>query len=337
MDFIRAVPPARIAAWLLAIAGLFLLLKLELLAAVLAGLLVFHVTHSLSPLIEGKLSSQRARLVAVSLVAAVVIGLLTLAIVALVGFFRSDAGSAQGLIERLMTIVDDSRGQLPDWIVAYLPEDSTEMRQALTAWLQAHRAELSLVGAETVQTIVRLLIGMVLGAMVALYDELPMPQLGPLAQELIGRISRFADAFRRIVFAQLKISLLNTFFTGLFLAVVLPLFGVHLPLTKTLIVITFVAGLLPVVGNLISNTVTTIVAMSVSFYVAVAALAYLVLIHKLEYFLNAHIVGGEIHARAWELLLAMLTMEAAFGIPGLVAAPIYYAYIKRELVDQGWV
>jgi hypothetical protein len=30
-------------------------------------------------------------------------------------------------------------------------------------------------------------------------------------------------------------------------------------------------------------------------------------------------------------------MEAAFGIPGLVAAPVYYAYIKRELVDQGWI
>src|SRR5690606_30701201 len=166
IDLIRAVPPSRIAAWLLAVAGLFLILNLELLAAVLAGLLVFHVTHSLSPLIEGKLSSQLARMLAVSLVAAIVIGLLTLAIVALVGFFRSDAGSAQGLLDRLMTIVDDSRGQLPDWLVAYIPEDSTEMRRALTAWLQAHRAELSLVGAETVQTIVRLLIGMVLGAMI---------------------------------------------------------------------------------------------------------------------------------------------------------------------------
>ena len=148
---------------------------------------------------------------------------------------------------------------------------------------------------------------------------------------------RLAAAFRRIVFAQLKISLLNTFFTGLFLAVVLPAFGVKLPLTKTLILITFVAGLLPVVGNLISNTVITIVALSVSMWVAVVALGYLVLIHKVEYFLNARIVGGEIQARAWELLLAMLVMEAVFGIPGLVAAPVYYAYVKRELVDQGWV
>lgn len=337
MQALRAVPTARIAAWLLALASLFLIVKLELLVAVLAGLLVFHLTHMLSPLIEGRLSGARARVVAVTVLAVVIIGLLTLGIVTLVSFFRSDAGSAQGLIERLMSIIEDSRGQLPGWTLDYLPEDSTQMREALTAWLQAHRAELSLVGAEAVQTVVRLLIGMVLGAMIALYDTLPAAQLGPLAQELLGRTSRFADSFRRIVFAQLKISLLNTFFTGLFLIVVLPLFGVHLPLTKTLIVVTFVAGLLPVVGNLISNTVITIVAMSVSIYVAIVALGYLILIHKLEYFLNARIVGGEIQARAWELLLAMLAMEAAFGIPGLVAAPVYYAYIKRELVDQGWI
>jgi hypothetical protein len=27
-------------------------------------------------------------------------------------------------------------------------------------------------------------------------------------------------------------------------------------------------------------------------------------------------------------------MEAAFGVPGLVAAPIYYAYLKDELTVQ---
>ena len=27
-------------------------------------------------------------------------------------------------------------------------------------------------------------------------------------------------------------------------------------------------------------------------------------------------------------------MEAAFGIPGLIAAPIYYAYVKDELVSR---
>ena len=57
-------------------------------------------------------------------------------------------------------------------------------------------------------------------------------------------------------------------------------------------------------------------------------------VHKLEYFLNARIVGGHIHAKTWELLLAMLLMESAFGLAGLVAAPIYYAYVKKELSDR---
>jgi hypothetical protein len=30
-------------------------------------------------------------------------------------------------------------------------------------------------------------------------------------------------------------------------------------------------------------------------------------------------------------------MEACFGIPGLIAAPIYYAYLKDELAEKGLV
>jgi predicted PurR-regulated permease PerM len=71
--------------------------------------------------------------------------------------------------------------------------------------------------------------------------------------------------------------------------------------------------------------------MSHSLGVAIGSLAFLVIIHKLEYFLNARIVGGQIRANAWELLITMVLMEAIFGIAGIVAAPIYYAYIKSEL------
>jgi predicted PurR-regulated permease PerM len=110
-----------------------------------------------------------------------------------------------------------------------------------------------------------------------------------------------------------------------------------LPLTKTLIAITFLAGLLPVIGNLISNTVIFVVALSNSTYVALVALIFLVVIHKLEYFLNARIVGTRIRASAWELLLAMIVLEVAFGIAGLIAAPVYYAYIKNELSDAGLI
>jgi predicted PurR-regulated permease PerM len=134
-----------------------------------------------------------------------------------------------------------------------------------------------------------------------------------------------------VVFAQLRISAINTIFTAIYLAVVLPLMGIHLPLIKTMIAITFVVGLIPVIGNLISNTMIVVVSLSQSLGVAIASLAYLVVIHKFEYFLNARIIGGQIRANAWELLIAMLLMESAFGLAGVVAAPIYYAYIKSEL------
>ena len=48
-------------------------------------------------------------------------------------------------------------------------------------------------------------------------------------------------------------------------------------------------------------------------------------------------VGGQISAKSWELLLAMLVFEAAFGLPGVVAGPIYYAYLKSELKQVGMV
>jgi predicted PurR-regulated permease PerM len=151
------------------------------------------------------------------------------------------------------------------------------------------------------------------------------------------RVRRLGEAFRRVVFAQVRISALNTTLTAIYLVVVLPLLGVHLPFTKTMILVTFVAGLLPVIGNLISNTVITIISLSYSVYAAVGSLAYLVLIHKLEYFVNARIIGGQIRARAWELLTAMLVMEAAFGVAGVVAAPIFYAYVKDELKSRGLI
>jgi predicted PurR-regulated permease PerM len=112
---------------------------------------------------------------------------------------------------------------------------------------------------------------------------------------------------------------------------------VRLPFAGTLVAVTFLTGLLPVAGNLLSNTVIVIISLGVSAWVAVASLVFLVVIHKLEYVVNARIVGGRIRAAAWELLIALIAMESAFGVPGVVLAPILYAYAKQELVDRGLI
>ncbi|MGC4028095.1 MAG: AI-2E family transporter [Steroidobacteraceae bacterium] len=326
-------PQLRTASYLLAAAALLIILHLHLLPALLAGLLVYALIHALAPALQRHLPGARAHWLIVALLSVLVVGLLTLAIIGGIDLLRSELGNPSALFERLMPLIEQARAQLPQVVVDHLPSNIDNFRASAVEWLREHAAQLQLAGKAAARLIAHLLIGMVLGAMVALYDTRPNTSVGPLADVLTARCANLVGAFHDIVFAQAKISALNTAFTAIFLLVVLPLFGVNLPLTKTLVAVTFIVGLLPVIGNLISNTLIFIAGLSVSFGVAIAALVFLIVIHKLEYFLNARIVGTQIRARAWELLIAMLVMESAFGAAGLIAAPIYYAYLKRELKD----
>lgn len=311
-----------------------LVIKLHLLGALLAGLLVYELVHILAPHLDRRLASERSKLLVVALLSTVVVGAITLAIVAAVAFFRSDAGSLPALMKTMAEIIEDARDAVPAALAQQLPVDADALKKMLVDFLRNHASDLQLAGKEAGRAFAHILIGLIAGAMIALHDARPLRDYRPLASALIDRAARLGNAFRRVVFAQLRISALNTFFTAIYIVIVLPLFGVHLPLTKTLIAVTFVAGLLPVIGNLISNSVIVVVSLAHSPHVALASLVFLVVIHKLEYFLNARIVGSQIKSRAWELLLAMLAMEAAFGIAGLIAAPIYYAYVKDELAAR---
>jgi predicted PurR-regulated permease PerM len=323
-----------IAAWVLTGVALVLVLQLHVLPALFAGMLVYELVHVIAPTMNEHISDKRAKIVAVGLFSALMVILVTLVILGAIVFFRSDAGNLSALLARMAEIIDGSRTMLPAWIVDEMPEGPEDLKDTLGEWFRAHAADVRTIGKEAGRVLVQTVIGMVLGAMVALHEALPIRTERPLAHELIERITRLGDAFRRVVFAQVKISLINTLLTGIYLAVVLPALGVNLPFKKTLIVLTFIVGLLPVVGNLISNVVIVVVSLSTSIKVAVGSLAFLIVIHKLEYFLNARIVGRRTECRAWELLLAMLVMEAAFGISGVIAAPIFYTYLKAELSDR---
>ncbi|CAI3809872.1 MULTISPECIES: AI-2E family transporter [Pseudomonas] len=320
-----------LASLIIVMGGLLLALPLKLLPSLLAGLLVFELVNMLTPRLQPLLAGQRARWLAVALLGTLVVTTLTLLIAGAFSFLLHEAENPGASLDKFMALVERARGQLPPFIEGYLPASAAEFKVAIGDWIKSHLSDLQLVGKGMAHMFVTLLIGMILGAIIALQRIPDVSRRKPLAAALFERLNLLVKAFRNIVFAQIKISLLNTAFTGIFLAVVMPLFGVHLPLTKTLIVLTFLLGLLPVIGNLMSNTLITIVGLSLSIWVAAAALGYLIVIHKVEYFLNARIVGGQISAKAWELLLAMLVFEAAFGLPGVVAGPIYYAYLKSEL------
>ncbi|MFA9275735.1 MAG: AI-2E family transporter [Candidatus Aquirickettsiella gammari] len=317
--------------------GLLLILKAGLLVALFSGLLLYSLVRLLTPTIQRKFSNQQARLIAVAFLSILMILTISLGIWGVVIFLRSDAGNLQSLMQKLADLLETSRQQLPVWLTTYLPEDVDALKRILTETLREHAGEAKVLGQEAGHLIVHLLLGMVIGSMVALQDVSSVHHYRPFAAALQQRVANLADMFHRVVFAQVRISLINTVFTGIFLALILPLAGVHLPLVKSMIAITFVAGLIPVVGNIISNTVIVIVSLSYSLQIAAISLAFMVIIHKLEYFLNAKIIGSQVNAKAWELLTAILVMEALFGLPGVVAAPVFYSYLKKELSERGMV
>lgn len=324
-----------LAAYILAGLALLLILQVKLLAALMGGLLAHELLHSVAPNLGFTGTSLRTRKVIVLLLLIGVIG--TLATAAGIGMATLTAhgpDSVVALMQKMADLIEGARGRLPEWVQDYVPSTAEELQTSASNWLRTHAGELRSFGENFGRGLVHVVVGIIIGTLVAFSRAPVNAATQPLAAAFIERTAKLGHSFRRLAFAQIRISALNTLLTGLYLAVLLPLCGVHLPLLKTMIAVTFVLGLLPLVGNLLSNTVIVVVSLSHSMGAAAASLAYLVTIHKLEYFVNAQIIGSQIRARAWELLTAMLVMEALFGLPGLVAAPIYYSYLKSELAAK---
>ena len=142
--------------------------------------------------------------------------------------------------------------------------------------------------------------------------------------EAIVRFRNLYRSFVTVMGGQLLISIINTAVTGIFLWIV------DLPYVPVILGVTFLCGLIPIIGNLISNTVITAVGFTVSPKIAIAALIFLVVLHKLGYFLNSKIIGDCIKSPAWLTLLCLLLGERLMGIPGMILAPVFLYYIKLE-------
>jgi predicted PurR-regulated permease PerM len=143
------------------------------------------------------------------------------------------------------------------------------------------------------------------------------------------RFSRFFNSFHTVMGAQVLISAVNTFFTGLFL-LVLYLLGTPLPFSFVIVVVTFLCGLLPIIGNLISNTIIFFIGASLSIKMGIIALTYLIVLHKFEYFLNSKIIGTKIKNPMWLTLVGLLVGERLGGVPGMILAPVILHYCKME-------
>lgn len=330
-----ALPGYTVISYLLAVSAVLLVLRFHLLPAAFAGLAVYVLTLKLARHLP-KNMNRFAHKAALAVVVIAVITCLTGACAALWTFI----GSSHGVAALLSTVVDtlaSLRGTLPEPVAELLPTTIEDLRQQLIEMLGTHVQKISVVGMEGLKVFAHILLGMVVGGMAAVHHFREHAAAPPFIGAMRSRLGILATVFDKVVFAQVKISALNAALTAVYLLVVLPLFGIHLPMAGILVLLTFAVGMLPVVGNLVSNTVIVVISLGVSPAVGVSSLIFLVLIHKAEYFMNARIVGHEVQATAWELLSAMLLLEAVFGIVGLVAAPVVYAWLKAEAKEQGMI
>lgn len=144
------------------------------------------------------------------------------------------------------------------------------------------------------------------------------------------RIRRFVYSFEKVFGAQIIISVINTLLTALFL------YFIALPHFAFLTTMTFIIGIMPIVGNIITNTVIVITALGISLNQALLALIFLICIHKLEYFLNSKIMGSSVNLPMWQILIAVLIGNTIMGIPGIMLSPAILHYIKTELLSIPW-
>jgi predicted PurR-regulated permease PerM len=138
----------------------------------------------------------------------------------------------------------------------------------------------------------------------------------------------FYRSFKTVMRAQLIISTINTGLTAIFIT------AVSMPYAIMLVVITFLCGLLPIVGNLISNSVIVAIGFSISPHMGLSALVFLVILHKLEYFLNSKIIGEQIKNPVWLTLIGLIVGERILGIAGMILAPVILYYIKCEATQM---
>jgi predicted PurR-regulated permease PerM len=149
--------------------------------------------------------------------------------------------------------------------------------------------------------------------------------------EITARFSEFFRSFSTVIGAQMTISAINTILTAIFV------FAIGLPYGPVVIGLTFLCGLFPIIGNVVSNTVIVFIGFLVSAKIAFAALIFLIVIHKLEYFLNSKIIGSRIRNPIWLTLIGLILGEKLMGVPGMILSPVILNYLRVEMskIDCG--
>jgi predicted PurR-regulated permease PerM len=245
---------------------------------------------------------------------------------------------------RVAALVEETRRTLPARVAAlreselflkvrdHLPDADALVERASSYGREAVRT-----AAELGHVVIAFIIGLVLA--VVYYFE--RDQVRSLRHSLdpasvVGTqlrwLAHLAEAISLTAQLQLIVAACNA-------ALTLPvLLVLRIPHLGVLMVMIFVSALIPVVGNLVSGAVLSLLAFEAQGWLGVALFLVLTFVlHKIEsYYLNPRLTARHVKLPGFVLILSLLAFEHLFGIPGLfMSFPFLYVggKILREFQD----
>ncbi|WP_041944100.1 AI-2E family transporter [Wigglesworthia glossinidia] len=311
---------------------ILLSIPLHLFPCYISGFIAYNIVLKITPFFSKIITNCQLRWIIVALMFIFCIILITVIIFSLIIIILSDLQYIIDIFTQNTDYFSNINKYVPNNFSSFFLDHTKSLKDYFIDLIKDNLILIKHAGKNLLHGLITIFISFVIGILIAI-NQLTAQKKNTtlLINKIQVRFEYFSNSLKDIFFSQIKISLVNTFLTALIILVIFPIYRIHLPLSKTLIMATFVFGLIPIIGNFISNCILIASALSISLKISGIMLLYLVFIHKLEYFLNAKIIGNRIHSKSWELLLSMLIFEAFFGIEGLVVAPIFYAYLKKEL------
>jgi len=179
-----------------------------------------------------------------------------------------------------------------------------------------------------------------IAVILAVIYTLEQEELHELAEKvdpvsLMGTIMRWlgylAEAIRITIQLQLVVAAVNTVLT----LPVLLLLGIHhIP---SLMILIFVSALVPVVGNIISGAVLSLLAYQAKGFLGIGVFVALTFVlHKIEaYYLNPRLTSKHVHLPGFAIVVSLIAWEHLLGFVGLfVSFPFLFiaSKIRGEMI-----
>lgn len=322
-EFFRERTPQRALTLLLFVGSIFLFRKL---LVTLAFFVVFERLLFFSAgLIERRLKWSRG---------------LALGVLALV--FSGGLGLLLWLAAgRIGRLVVETRTTLPARIAALREHELFRLAQRhlpdtedLVARATHYGAEMAHSAAELGHLVIALVIGLVL-AIVYYFDQDKVRAFRDSVEpfSLLGTLLRWFEHLSEAVSLTVQLQLIVAAANAALTLPVLLLLGV--PHIAPLMLLIFVSGLIPVVGNLVSGLVLSLIAYQTKGWLGVGLfLGLTFVLHKLEsYYLNPRLTSRHVKLPGFILVVSLLVWEHLLGIAGLfVSFP--FLFVAGKIMSE---